>query len=1473
MVHTNTFENGMTSDVSKPLQPQGTYPFMKNCSLVSQDGNNYVVKDCLGNLVTFTLNAPYGVSTAVLGNLPTLLALISFPDELISFITNNNDDTGGYGEIGRIDYLPYGEGVQPIIITGQYNSGYTPLYHHASLKFSQLHRIKGISFIENELIKRVYWTDNFNEPRVFNVSDPVFTNYIASGSIVQGNTYMILEGAVEYPVGSFNFYGPGLPNGNIFVGSIPNTTYTDLTTPTPTAKVIDYYPYELLNFVPDRLLGNITFDKYGSGSLICGSKIYYYRLGTNDNILTSWSYPSAPVPVGKTNETAAISGVAYHDFVGAGTDVVTENSGLSVFLNFENIDTKFNFIEVACSEFDNLSTAPRQTIKVFRGNITGSTMNIQHTGNVNLGDVTNSEITLFPASILKCKTLATNKNYIIAGNISEREELTVDLSAATVSVLYYPMPTHMDAGDCTISGMIYTGVSPLNGGYNVSVPTPAGSIYPNSRWKVTSGAASVNTVTYNGTLYLTGDVITGVTGAGNDQMAFAGTGAVVPCVTKNRYTTVASKRVENSIELRGTNPANTCFWDYKSAAVHHHVAGYWGGETYRYAVIFFDLKGNPYYAKHLKDFTFPTSSQQGIIRADQIGNTGDYVYSLNPKLVSFSNIIIPASVINQIRGFSIMRAERDGKVITQGLVMQCSNSGGSSVRPSGLIPNKYDVNGPEGSTYSYLSPDILCQTTLPGNVGVVGDTMEISSWLDAYDYSAGAGAAGVRRARGIASNADGIYSKLLVNTAAASLPQPKKITYWGDISENGTLDLGGGKTFSQTMGIGNSSSIDGTCGSGDYTLDGHEATGCKKSVFKLLGDFFYVAGTGSGAAYSAASGGNVEENTTRILANYTKTGFSNPYGGTGPDALASTVYISTGHYQPITQQVKTDTFDGVDSYIFNNVEIAGGDCYTCLVDIGYGLWDNTHTDKYSYALTFPCECNSNYNLRRGRKTSNSEMYYTGSAGPNSIVLLGPGSEIRLEDFSYNKGYSAQGQNIVYPALPVNFINSGSFQARLRWAGQKFIGETEDSFRKFKIGDKRDISANYGRINAVNVKDDHVFVWQDNAINTVPVLERTVLSGADGAVSTIGTGGVIDRWDVISSFFGTQHQWSITETEYGFAFFDMKRKAFVIIDGTTLEISQVTGNKGILDEKFVEIEGNVITNSALILNSPTFEDSSDRPLTGVGIISVYDPKFKMTYMTFKFFGQDSAAGFKSKDFTIGYLHTLTKKCFVGFYDWFPSFLHNHNQIVLSVNNPKNTNQYLPADLTNKVFAIGDTLWGGSAIRQKEYICIAPVTLNGVSKYPEGVLGTSFWKLISTINQVSVLNQPSLLGQTTAPDYKYSFFDGRVVSNEIWIVVNPKVPNSFEVLNIEQEGSTINFADIYTSGDRQSASDLNIKPWNRFYKIIYDKIASCLPLSPTGRIVDSYLLIKFVKKNWDTDPTVSTLGVKILRWVNSYYEQKR
>ena len=908
MEHINSFTKGLTSDMNIAMQPDGTWRYMNNCNVISQDGKNYEVKDALGNVRCFALNIPYETNFNGQGAIPMPIGFISFADKLVVLSTNNNEN-GGYLEIGLVEWLPYGEGIQPYLKSGQYNSGYIPLYHHANLNATWKHRVEGFSFKENELVQRIYWTDNYNQPRTFNISDPRFTDYIASGSLVDGTQYMVVEGVIQY---DGTEYGPGL--GNVFTATTAGTSfYTDLTS--PITKVIVYYPYELLDFQPERSLGGIQFDSYGTGNVYCGNKIYFYRLSNSNGIQTSWSYGSAPVHVGTDNDTAYLVANNYHNFVGGGTTTELLNSGKSVNIQLDNLDTNFEFVELAVAEFDASNLTIRNIGIVNKVEITATTMVVTHSGSTSLGDLTIDQITLFPANILTAKTLTTNKNYILVANTTERKEFDFDISSITAASFEYPMLVHNDADSCSLGGMVYDTCAPASNANPVS-----GTIKPWERYVVVSGG----TVTYNAVVYSAGKVFTGV--AGVTTYTTTGTPVIRPVVTRNRYTTNGGDRRENYILLEGDGVQPQGYWDYKDPAVHNHAQGYWSGEKYRFAIVFYDKKGNPYYAKWITDYTFPSlNDKNGSMIADLY--SGDLVYSLNPSGIKFSGITITPEIANEISGFSIMRAVRDPRIIGQGLVTQCTTDGAvpAVYRPGGWIPISADTRTEVSNVYSFICPDDSVGLLPPTLFGQIGDTVEEANWYKPFVFGGGQ----VQRASG---GQEQVYSKIFDYQTTDGRNRTRTITYFGSVDEGESLtdmDSSGNIFTNDGMAVSASAAPDDTCiGGGAYNLNGHTATGCKKSVFTLDSDFPHY-GTNNGYTATSTNG-----QTEKIIMNYVKANVNTAdlYGGTSDAAKANTVYISTGHFQPINGTVLSETFDG-NNYVFDDVEVFGGDCYTCLVDV------------------------------------------------------------------------------------------------------------------------------------------------------------------------------------------------------------------------------------------------------------------------------------------------------------------------------------------------------------------------------------------------------------------------------------------------------------------------------------------------------------------------------------------------------------
>jgi hypothetical protein len=1482
--HINTFSGGMYRDVNVIHQPDGTYRYAKNFQVVSHDGNNVSLKDSLGNRVVFTLPAPYNAIVANTQTEPTAIGMLSFPDTIVVFSTNYNGATGtAYGEIGYLKYLPFGESIEGTTTTvgGYTYGGYVPLYHHLSLNFHKGYEInnEGFGYQENEYVKRVYWTDNLNEPRVFNIADPIFTTYYASGTLsaVAGTYYMVLGGAITY---NGTNYGPGLTAGNVFPTSGGIQVYAQAA---GTPLVIKYYPYQLLNWTPSRTLGGIHFSDYGSGSVTTGGKMYFYRLGLNSGYFTSWSYGCPPIHVGMAN--TVVTGIAYHNFVGnGGLGVTPVNSGKSVKIAIDNIDINFDIIQMACCEFDQAVEVPTSISIVQQATITGTSMVLEHLGGTNLGTLTTDDITTFPASIITAKTICTNKNYNLVGNLTERKEFPAfDNSTIAISSVDYPIIQASDPR-LGVNDFIYASPDPT-----VGINPAATTIRPYSRWLVTAGNDAGNRVEYpvaSGTYYYLGDVFVGV--AGSTTATFTGTAAARPCTYKRRYTPITSlnpntTQRNDAIEFKTQNIA---FWNYKNPAVAAHNRGYWSTEKYRFGILFYDKKGNPFYVRHLGDYTMPSiNTKGGLMRSGAYAPDNSahapvaQIYALNPSGVNIDGINIPQEIVDQCSGFSIVRAERDPRVLMQGLVFPCTadtvtTPGLTIIRPMATMFLSGDayLDTAQGC-YSYIVPDYnVCDWTvsklirgLTGTPGSGNPTIEQACWLTAFDFAGG----GVC----LATQADySVHGTLFADALQVGAARSATIAYWSGVNEadyitgflpNQDFANDGIQAAAVTGAI-----VDNFYG-GQNQLNARRGTGGKKIFISLNSDFNAFDNT---SYYSQIGTGTSE----KILMNYIRDN-TNPYGGSGAVALANTLYISTGHFQQFDATVLAETLNGTfatgvyagqNKYTFNGVHVFGGDCYTNLIDYGYELYNDTITaNPYSYGLFFPCENNANYDLRRGNKISNLGMLAVGGAYPTGIQYSGPGPLTVLESYSYNEGYSSEGDVFQYPALPVNFLNAGRFPERIRFAGEKFIGEILDSFRTFLTNDYKDVNVVYGEINNLRPKGDYVYYWQNNAIGASPIKQRQLISGANGSETVLGTGGVIDYYQTISTVWGNQHRHGLTETKDGWIWFDMRNKSVCVLNynGGANDITVPLGLKSWFNEIFVQVSNSSLITIGLI-DDPTFGVQMDQPLLGVGICGVYDPKTQTSYLTFKFKNEPTSTTVTAKDFTIGFNHQINK--FTGFYDMYPGIWHRHYQFVLSCNNPKNIQKYYGTGMASTDFVVGDVI----ADLNNEYICTTAGTVAAYATPPSGAIFTS----INKTNQIWVQNE-EVSYATPPPGYVYNKMYGRVVDNELIVIVNPKSGRPFSVDTIAQQDYNVNFTDIYYSNTNQTGADNSITGTNRDYQYVDGELWGSVPnangsYGKSGRFTDLWLQVRMVKKNWTTVPTTVTTSVKILGYLKSLWRLK-
>jgi hypothetical protein len=179
--------------------------------------------------------------------------------------------------------------------------------------------------------------------------------------------------------------------------------------------------------------------------------------------------------------------------------------------------------------------------------------------------------------------------------------------------------------------------------------------------------------------------------------------------------TVTSGNINKQMYNGQQEPYNVTndYVNYKGTQVENLFTGYFRGETYRFAIVFFDKLGFPYFAFHLADFTFPdqynTEYSWNRLKADgtttgvttanlsiAASPTNDYHHTplvgtpvlendplhndtychLRIMGIDVSGIDI-TSIKDKISGFSIIRTDRDAQIINQGLMLPTVIDAGS----------------------------------------------------------------------------------------------------------------------------------------------------------------------------------------------------------------------------------------------------------------------------------------------------------------------------------------------------------------------------------------------------------------------------------------------------------------------------------------------------------------------------------------------------------------------------------------------------------------------------------------------------------------------------------------------------------------------------------------------------------------------------------------------------------------------------
>jgi hypothetical protein len=324
------------------------------------------------------------------------------------------------------------------------------------------------------------------------------------------------------------------------------------------------------------------------------------------------------------------------------------------------------------------------------------------------------------------------------------------------------------------------------------------------------------------------------------------------------------------------------------------------------------------------------------------------------------------------------------------------------------------------------------------------------------------------------------------------------------------------------------------------------------------------------------------------------------YGGYSFADRSKNQYIPIGHFQAvnsatgnlfITQVYGGDVFTNYydDEYIqfYKNRDTAFNDPYKDPID-----------NKFSVAVCCPVETSDNTNLIEGNNWA-ADRLYTGTYDDTSYDE---------NDFEYNKVYN-QEDIVTQKFFAKDFLTTLIEEKPHRlWASEvKADGELLDNWRVFLISNATEVNGVHGPINRIINFKDRLYFYQDKAFGIAAIDERSLITDTSGQQLTLGTGGVFPDYGYISTNTGSFHQFGVVASENGLYHYDARLKKLYRYSGQGANpLSDVKGLSAYLDKA---VTGEIVKKDVTIRDK-----SFGNPIGVHGI-----PDFRYNRVLFTFLG--------------------------------------------------------------------------------------------------------------------------------------------------------------------------------------------------------------------------------------------------------------
>jgi len=297
------------------------------------------------------------------------------------------------------------------------------------------------------------------------------------------------------------------------------------------------------------------------------------------------------------------------------------------------------------------------------------------------------------------------------------------------------------------------------------------------------------------------------------------------------------------------------------------------------------------------------------------------------------------------------------------------------------------------------------------------------------------------------------------------------------------------------------------------------------------------------------------------------------YGGSTYNEILTTEYVP---------------FSKVALETTTNVECKYGDVYT-LMYTHYlsNYYDDSGNPTFSleHIRTFPVQTKIDLRKRQDRildyhiptrQKDAGAKYFIQETVAEGIEFYGDNYPTEIGDlYTFNTAYLSQPKHDVSFSTPADFINVSENSVKIINSEKKINGEQEDSWLQFLPTNFIEVDSRYGGITELKRVDNKLFFWQENSTGLLAVNDRAIITESNGTPLSLGTGGVLERFDYISTTIGNKLKNNIVNTENGIFWYNEGK--IYLYDSQIKELSTTKSvNKYIKDIGYIPSVMNAVS---------------------------------------------------------------------------------------------------------------------------------------------------------------------------------------------------------------------------------------------------------------------------------------------------------